>query len=390
MEGKDLNDILYHLGEDRKRYYNAVCPPIIQSSNFVFDSIDDLQSAISDELGHHIYTRGNNPTVEILRRKVAALEHAEDALVTSSGASAIAAALMSQVKAGDHIVCVQKPYSWTGRMLTNILARFDVEHSFVDATSMQEIENAIKDNTKVLYLESPNSLTFEVSDLSACGKLCKEHGLVSIIDNSHCSPIFQNPIDHGIDIVVHSGTKYLNGHSDVVVGIIASSKVIINQIFTCEFMTLGICISPHDAALVIRGLRTLDMRLKRSDNTAKQLVTWLKNHHMIRKVIFPLDSTHPQFEIAKKQMRGNGGLITIQLDTDDKEAIHRFVKAINKFLIAVSWGGHESLIMPSIAFHDLPGDIPDSPIPYNYVRLYIGLEDYEYLRDDLAAALAMI
>lgn len=252
------------------------------------------------------------------------------------------------------------------------------------------MRDAIRDNTKVLYLESPNSLTFEISDLKACSDLCKEHDLTSIIDNSHCSPIFQNPIGMGIDIVVHSGTKYLNGHSDVVMGAIASRKKIIAQIFQNEFMTLGLNISPHDAALVIRGLRTLPLRMKQSDHTAKQLVQWLKNHHKIRKVIFPLDNSHPQYELAKSQMSGNGGLITLQLDTEDKSAIMRFVQAINKFLIAVSWGGHESLMMPSIAFHDLPGDLPDSPIPFNYVRLYIGLEDYEYLRDDLAQALEVM
>lgn len=386
---KNLTEILTHLGEDHKKYFNAVSPPIIQSSNFIFDTVQELKDAISDELNHHIYTRGNNPTVDILRKKVAALESAEDALITSSGAAAIAASVMSQVKAGDHVICVNKPYSWTYKLLSNLLTRFGVEVTYVDATSVEDMRAAIQHNTTVLYLESPNSLTFEISDLRACAALAKEHGLVSIIDNSHCSPIFQRPIEMGIDIVIHSATKYINGHGDVVVGVIASSKEIIQKIFINEYMTLGLNISPHDANLVIRGLRTLELRVKRSDETAHKVVKFLKAHDKIENVTFPLDPDFPQYELAKSQMTGCGGLITIELKADDKPAVMRFVEAIDKFLMAVSWGGYESLMIPSITFHDMVG-VPDSPIPWTYVRLYIGLEDADYLIEDLGQALGMI
>ncbi len=386
---KNLTEILTHLGEDHKKYFNAVSPPVIQSSNFIFDTVQELKDAISDELNHHIYTRGNNPTVDILRKKVAALESAEDALITSSGAAAIAASVMSQVKAGDHVICVNKPYSWTYKLLSNLLTRFGVEVTYVDATSVEDMRAAIQHNTTVLYLESPNSLTFEISDLRACAALAKEHGLVSIIDNSHCSPIFQRPIEMGIDIVIHSATKYINGHGDVVVGVIASSKEIIQKIFINEYMTLGLNISPHDANLVIRGLRTLELRVKRSDETAHKVVKFLKAHDKIENVTFPLDPDFPQYELAKSQMTGCGGLITIELKADDKPAVMRFVEAIDKFLMAVSWGGYESLMIPSITFHDMDG-VPDSPIPWTYVRLYIGLEDADYLIEDLGQALGMI
>ena len=386
---KNLTEILTHLGEDHKKYFNAVSPPVIQSSNFIFDTVQELKDAISDELNHHIYTRGNNPTVDILRKKVAALESAEDALITSSGAAAIAASVMSQVKAGDHVICVNKPYSWTYKLLSNLLTRFGVEVTYVDATSVEDMRAAIQHNTTVLYLESPNSLTFEISDLRACAALAKEHGLVSIIDNSHCSPIFQRPIEIGIDIVIHSATKYINGHGDVVVGVIASSKEIIQKIFINEYMTLGLNISPHDANLVIRGLRTLELRVKRSDETAHKVVKFLKAHDKIENVTFPLDPDFPQYELAKSQMTGCGGLITIELKADDKPAVMRFVEAIDKFLMAVSWGGYESLMIPSITFHDMDG-VPDSPIPWTYVRLYIGLEDADYLIEDLGQALGMI
>ena len=179
----NLADVLTHFGENRKQYFNAVSPPVIQSSNFVFDNVQEFRDAVSDELSHHIYTRGNNPTVEILRKKMAALESAEDALVTSSGAAAIAASVMSQVKAGDHVICVNKPYSWTYKLLSNLLSKFGVEVTYVDATSVVEMRAAIQPNTTVLYLECPNSLTFEISDLRACSALAKDNGLISIIDN---------------------------------------------------------------------------------------------------------------------------------------------------------------------------------------------------------------
>lgn len=382
----NINDILIHHGEERKNYFNAVAPPIIQTSNFVFDSVEQLREKISDEINHHVYSRGNNPTVQILRKKVAELEHAEDALITSSGSAAIAIATMAHLSAGDHVICVEKPYSWTNKLVTNLLHRFGVDYDFVDATKITNIEKAIKENTKVIILESPNSLTFECQDLEACSKLAKKHNIITVIDNSYSSPIFQNPIDFGIDLVVHSGTKYINGHSDVVLGVICGSKKLISKIFYSEFMTLGVNISPNDAAMAIRGIRTLDLRVKRSDSTANKVVDFLKKHPKIKRVIHPFSDDFPQKELAKKQMRGCGGLFTMVLNAKSKEEVLQFTNSIQKFLIAVSWGGYESLMIPSIAFHDIPG-MEDSPIPWTYVRLYIGLEEPEYLIADLDQAL---
>ena len=385
----EIDDILYHLGENRENYFNAVTPPIVQSSNFTFNSIQDMRNAISNEMENHIYTRGNNPTVEILRKKVAALEHAEDALIVPSGSTAIAGAVLSNLKSGDHIICVQKPYGWTYKLITNILTRFGVSHDFVDGRSIENIKEKIRDNTKVLYLESPNSLTFEMQDLRACAFLAKAHNITTIIDNSHCSPIYQNPIDMGIDIVIHSGSKYLNGHSDVVVGVICSSKEHITRIFNSEFMTLGMNISPSDAALVLRGIRTLPLRIERSDKTAHELVSRLEKHPKVEKVLFPLSKNNPQYDLAKKQMTGCGGLFTLVLRATSKEEVYAFSEAINRFLMAVSWGGYESLMIPTLVFHDMPG-VDDSPIPWTYVRFYVGLEDVEYLWEDLENALKQI
>jgi cystathionine beta-lyase/cystathionine gamma-synthase len=344
-----------------------------------------MRSSFSDELSNHIYTRGNNPTVEILRKKLSALEHTEDALVTSSGASAVAASVIANVQAGDHIVCVQKPYSWTYKLISKLLPRFGVSYTFVDGKNNREIADAVKSNTKVLYLESPNTLTFDIQDLTFCAQLAQKHQIITIIDNSHASPIFQNPADFGIDIIVHSGTKYINGHSDVVNGVICSSHKMIKKIFESELMTLGINISPHDAALVIRGLRTLDLRVRRSDETAHIVANYLYQHPKVEKLYFPLHPYSEQYTLAIKQMSGCGGLITIKLNAKYKEEVLRFVHSLKRFLIAVSWGGYESLMMPSIGFHEIPG-IPDSPVHWSMIRFYIGLESADYLIEDLEQA----
>ncbi|MCB0644600.1 MAG: aminotransferase class V-fold PLP-dependent enzyme, partial [Phaeodactylibacter sp.] len=193
-----LSDILIHLGEERQNYFNAVSPPVIQSSNFAYNSLDAFRAAMANEQGHHLYTRGNNPTVEILRKKLAALEGTEDALVFGSGSAAIASTVISTVQAGDHIVCVESPYTWTKNLLQQFLQRFGVTHTFVDGTSMEQIESAIQPNTRLLYLESPNSLSFELQDLKACAALAKKHGILTCIDNSYASPIFQQPASLGI------------------------------------------------------------------------------------------------------------------------------------------------------------------------------------------------
>ena len=386
----NLSEILNHHGEDREKYFNAVAPPIIQSSNFVFNSLEDFRGAISDELQSTIYTRGNNPTVSILRQKIAALEHAEDALIFGSGVAAIAAAVIANIKAGDHIVCVDAPYSWTHKLLTSYLARFDVSHTFVDGTDLKAIEAAIQINTRVLYLESPNSVTFDIQDLEACSAIAEKHGLISIIDNSYSSPIYQNPIDFGIDMVVHSGTKYLNGHSDVVVGVLASSKKLVKKVFDSEYMTLGAIISPNDASLVIRGLRTLEIRLERSNDSVIKIISYLDKHPKVAQILHPFHPSFPQHELAKRQMRGTGGLFSIILDVDKIEKVEAFFHRLQRFLMAVSWGGHESLVLPFCAFHNIPGKEAEATANWRLLRFYIGWEDPDWLIEDLEQALLAV
>lgn len=381
-----LSDILTHLGEHREQYFHAVSPPVMQTSNFVFKDLAHFRTAFSDELAHHVYSRGNNPTVQILREKLAALEGTEDALVFASGAGAVAAAVIGNVSAGDHVVCQKAPYSWTTALLRKFLTRFGVEHTFVDGTDIENIRAALRPNTRILYLESPNTMTFEVQDLAACSALARERGITTIIDNSYCSPLYQNPAAFGIDIVLHSATKYLNGHSDVVAGVLCASREMVKKIFESELMTLGGIISPHDASLVLRGLRTLPLRLQRSDESAHWLIEKLDKHPKVERIWYPFHHSFPQLELAKRQMRGCGGLFSVQFRTASPERMEAFIHRLRRFLMAVSWGGHESLIIPTIGFYHIPG----RPAPsghWAFVRFYIGLEDAEWLWEDLEQAM---
>ena len=386
----NINEILTHLGEDRERYFNAIAPPVIQTSNFAFPNLQAFRESFADELGHHVYSRGNNPTVEILRRKLAALEKTEDALVFASGAAAVAAAVIGNVKAGDHIICQESPYSWTTALLRKFLSRFGVSHTFVDGTDIRNIEAARRPETTVLYLESPNTMTFECQDLAACAAFAKAHGIVTMIDNSYTSPLYQNPADYGIDIVIHSGTKYLNGHSDVVVGVLCASKTMVQKLFESELMTLGGILSPHDAALVLRGLRTLPLRVQRSNESAHYIIDKLDKHPKVAQLWYPFHPSFPQLELAKKQMRGCGGLFSVQFKTDSMEKMEAFVHRLERFLMAVSWGGHESLLIPTIGFYNIPGRSTQPALPWTFCRFYIGLEDPQWLWEDLERAMEVL
>ena len=384
----DNSFILNHLGEERDEYYGSVAPPIFQSTNFCFKTVAEMRQKLTKELETPFYTRGYNPTVGTLRKKLAALEKTEDALVFSSGSAAVAAAVMSVVKAGDHVVCVQKPYSWTNNLFTKYLSKYGVTHSFVSGGEAHDFERAIQANTKLIYLESPNSLTFEMQDIVAITNLAKEKGITTIIDNSYNSPINQNPITMGVDLVVHSGTKYINGHSDVVCGVVCGSRARIMKMMAEEYMTIGSCISPHDAALVLRGLRTIELRVNQSSASAKKVAEFLENHPQIKHVNYPFSPKNPQLELAKRQMKQGGGLLSIVLDATDEAGVERFCDNLKRFIMATSWGGYESLLFPLCAL--AASKSFENPLPWNMVRLYIGLEDADLLIEDLQQALNKI
>jgi cystathionine beta-lyase len=378
----DLSYILNEYGEERDNYFRAVAPPIVQTSNFAFNTVDDLRKSFEDEYNTWLYSRGLNPTVEILRKKLAALDGAEDCLVFNSGAAAIFAAVLANVKSGDHIISVQGVYTWARKMVEQILPRFNVSHSYIDGTSIEHFKNAIQPNTTVIYLESPNSWTFDLQDLQAVAALAKQHNIITICDNSYCTPLFQKPIEFGIDLSLQSATKYIGGHSDVVAGVLSGSKQMITQIFNSEYLTIGSGIQPFNAWLLIRGLRTLPTRLERITKTTFTIVEFLKNHDLVEEVIFPLDPSFSQYELAKQQMTGSCGLLTFIVKTNSVETIETFCNNLQHILMAVSWGGYESLIIPKCA--GLPkNQFNPNDKWHRSLRLYVGLEEPDYIINDL-------
>lgn len=385
-----ISEIINQLGEDRELYFNAVSPPIIQSSNFCYPSVDRMREALMNEYEIPVYTRGINPTVSILRKKLAALENTEDALVTSSGCAAISYAVLANLSQNDHVVCIHKPYSWTYTLFNAFLPRFGVQTTFVDGRDPEKFRRAIQPGTRLFYLESPNSFTFELQDLAAISAIAKQHGIITIIDNSYNTPLHLCPVDFGIDLVVHTATKYLSGHSDVVAGVICGKKEMIRKIFATELMTLGGVISPHDAWLMIRGLRTLPLRLRQSSESAQRIVGFLENHPKVEKVIYPFHNSFEQIELARRQMKGCSGLFSVLLKTNSPDQIERFCESLKRFILAVSWGGFESLVFPAITLPVASNGGDDEQIPRNLVRFYIGLEDTGELIADLDQALHLL
>ena len=373
--------IINQLAEDRANYFNAVAPPIIQTSNFAYPTVDEFASAVANEKNEPVYTRGNNPTVDMLCKKMAALEGAEDCLMVGSGAAAITNSVVSKVSAGDHIVSVKDPYSWANHLMSKILTRFDVQTTFIDGTKIENFENACTERTKLIYLESPNTWTFELQDLAAVASFAKHKGITTIIDNSYCTALCQRPIDLGIDMVIYSATKYYNGHSDVVAGAICGSEEKITNIFHNEFMTFGNILAPQNAWLMLRSLRTLPIRLKQSSESTVKIIEYLQNSPKVERIWYPFQENNPQLDLAHKQMKMPMGMFTIALKNRDVGSIKRFCESLQNFLIAVSWGGHESLIMPKCAF--VGKDDPQ----VGMIRFYIGLEEADVLIGDLEQSL---
>ena len=387
----DLSYILNHLGEDRETYRGAVSPPIYQSSIFAFPTVTAFRDSFRDEFTRTTYTRGNNPTVEILRKKVAALEGAEECLMFASGAGAVSAAVMASVSAGDHVVCVQRPYSWTRAVIRDQLGRFGVTHTLRRRHRCREHRERADAGDA-----ADRARKSEFDDLRDAGP---RRGRATGARTRHPHALRQQLRDAvepvadrvGIDMVAHSATKYLNGHSDVVAGALCGSEKIMREVFRGPFMTFGAVLSPHDAWLMIRGLRTLPIRMQRIAQTAQQVLAFVEGHSRVERVYYPTAASNAQFKLAQDQMRGASGLMTLQLRVDDVAGVERFCNALQRFLMTVSWGGYESLLFPVCAVHPATAPIASGgSLPLNLVRLSIGLEEPDVLIADLQQALAAI
>ncbi|HQX44315.1 MAG: aminotransferase class I/II-fold pyridoxal phosphate-dependent enzyme [Saprospiraceae bacterium] len=382
----NVSYIINELGEERENYFQAIAPPIVQTSNFAFRTVEEMRERFKDEYSGYLYSRGLNPTVDILRKKLAALDGAEDALVFNSGAAAIYSAIVPFVQKGDHIISVAAPYTWAQKLFDQHLPRFGVMTTYVDARDSKNIWDAVNDSTRIIYLESPNSWDFAIQDLRAIAMEAKKRNILTVVDNSYCSPIYQRPIEMGIDLCLQSATKYIGGHSDVVAGVLSGTRAHMKKIFDLEYLMAGNGIQAFNAWLLIRGLRTLPARLDRITINTHKVIAFMKSHPKVEELLFPLEESFPQYQLAKSQMSGACGLFTIVVKSQEADKIENFCQSLKRFLMAVSWGGHESLVIPRMAGVSKSAFNPNMR-EHRMIRFYVGLEDAEYLIEDLQEAL---
>lgn len=367
---------------DRPHSKGAVSPPIYQSSLFTFDCYEDLQKLYAGQSRQPIYSRVTNPTVELFEEKMALLENGEAAAAFSSGIGAISNIILGLVKQGDRIVAVNNIYPDTYRLLKQICHKFGIETDFVEGNNLSEIEQKII-GAKIIYLESPNTWVMEEQNLRGIAELAKRYNVISVIDNSWASPIFQNPIDEGIDIVIHSASKYLSGHSDVVAGVAIGSKDLITRVKNETAILLGAKLSAHEASLLLRGLRTLKLRLKQHEENGLYIAKKLKDHKLVRKVNHP--ALHKN---DNSSLKGYGSLMSFELA--DGVDIPLFCNELNLFRLGVSWGGYESLVLPALLGIKKGGNdnsAVDFGVSEKLIRIFIGLEDKNDLWSDIKIAL---
>lgn len=370
------------VAHDEGNAYDAVVPPIVQTSLFTFSDYDQMIAAYRGEIVRPIYTRGLNPTVRAFEEMLAKLECAEDALGFASGMAAISATVLSVVSPGDRIVAVRHVYPDAFRLFGTILKRMQIEVTYVDGRDEMAVDQALA-GAKLFYMESPTSWVMEAHDVGALAKLAKRHGVVSVIDNSWASPIFQQPLTLGVDLVVHSASKYLGGHSDVVAGVVAGSNEMIARIRSETYPYLGGKLSPFDAWLLIRGLRTLPIRMKAHEASGLEIARRLQAHRAVEEVCHPglMNQLPPG-------LHGTSGLFSFVL-SDDVD-IRAFCDRLKLFKLGVSWGGHESLIVPGevvLQQKAQPNSAHAFGINARSVRLHVGLEGTEALWSDLQEAI---
>ncbi len=364
-------------------------PPIYQNSTFSFQTTEECASAFIDEESGYVYTRWGNPTQEALELKLAVLEAGEAALATASGMGAISTALLTALIDGGHVVAMDNLYSATYNLLSDELNRMGVETTFIDATDTNHVAKAIRPDTKVLYLESPTNPLLKLIDLSACADIAKSHSITSIIDNTFATPCSQQPISLGIDVVLHSMTKYLSGNGAVIAGAIVGRKEFIERAQKVTLRNFGAVISPFNAWLTLLGIPTLPLRFTRHCENALEIASFLETHPAVAWVRYPGLVSHPQHNLAKRQMNGYGGMITIELK-GGSTAGEQFVNQLQTCTLAVSLGDVRTLVChPASTTHShVPKNVRQKTgITDGLVRFSIGLEDKEDIIADLQQAL---
>jgi cystathionine gamma-lyase len=376
-------DICAHVGDDYAEFKGAVVPPIFQTSLFVMPTEDNGVGA----LGYN-YSRVSNPTIEVAERKVAALECAEGALCFGSGMASMNSSILHFVKRNSHIVMVRSIYGVTRVFMTDFLEKkFGVSVTAVNGDSTDEILSQVRPETTLIYLESPSSAVFKMQDLKAIADFAKAKGIGTVIDNTYATPLHQNPLAYGIDLVCHTVSKYLGGHSDLIGGVVAGSRELIQELSGQRFL-LGANMDPHQAWLMIRGMRTLPIRLRQHAESALKVARFLEAHPRVKRVFYPALESFPQRDLALKYLSGHNGLLSFIPDAEP-EGIRKMISKCRHFQYGVSWGGFESLIV-GISVGMSEKDAASGDVPLNLVRLHVGLESADTLIADLEQALGYL
>jgi len=375
-------------GMDLSKKNGPLSTPIYQTSTF---EVTDMEEQVRATPTDHFYTRYGNPTHTVAENAIAELEGAEAALLFASGMSAITTTVLALTKAGDHIVAQRDIYGGATKFFTQWLPKFGVEVTLVDTTDYQQHAKAIRPNTKILHLESPTNPTLRVVDLKKVAAVAKQHGITTLIDSTFATPINCRPAEFGIDLVMHSGTKYFGGHADLICGIVAGRRDLIDTIHATR-TTLGCNMDPHAAWLLLRGIKTLAVRVHRQNDNALRVAQFLKGHPKVRSVSYPFLEGHPQRALAMEQMRGGGGVLSFEVEGTGEDAC-RFAEALNLFTLAPSLGGVESLVtIPVITSHSMirPDEREKMGVTEQMIRLSVGVENVDDLIADLEQAFAVV
>lgn len=378
-------------GETLDEETGSVVTPIYQTATFGFTKAEDVPKAVQGKSGRYVYTRWDNPTTARLERKLASFENAEDSAFFSSGMAAISTAVLSFVRGGDHVVAIRDLYGEAFRLMQTVLPTFGVETTLVDTTDSGQMRRAMKSGTKIVYIESPTNPTLKLVDIAKAAKLAHSFGALLFIDSTFASPINQKPLELGADVVLHSATKYLNGHADVIAGAAAGKKQSVGKIKMMR-RTLGGTLDPHAAWLVLRGMKTMALRVRAHNQNAQAVAEFLSRHRKVKTVHYPGLKSHPQHELAKRQMKGFGGMMSFELDGTVRDAM-KLTERVKVAFLAPSLGGLDTLIsQPAMLSHHQvsAADRKKTGIPETLLRLSVGVEDAEDLIKDLEQALAAV
>lgn len=391
MQNKQLNlaTQCIHAGKVPNEH-GTLATPLYQTSTFIFDNAEQGAARFAGDETGYIYTRLGNPTTRELELKIAALEGMEDAAATATGMAAVSAATLAFLQQGDHMICSKAIYGCSFALFSHQFARYGIEVSFVDMTDHAAVAAALRPTTKMLFAETPINPNLVVLDLQFLGDFAAKHGLLSVVDNTFLTPMLQRPVEFGIDIVIHSATKYLNGHGDVVAGLIVGNAELIHTIKMTSLKDIGGTISPHDAWLIIRGMKTLAVRMERHCSNAQQVAEFLLKHPAVSEVYYPGLASHPGHRFLGSQMRGAGGVLAFEINgsLDDGRYLINQCRLLS---LAVSLGDAESLIQhPASMTHSpyTPEERAMAGISDGLIRVSVGLEQVDDIMADLAQALA--